>query len=261
MKDGKPTSEALILLANQVLNRNLDVLEGDVGGARRPDTLAVHLAGADTAEAPLDEEKTDAVHAGTAGAHGGGEVVAPDTVGDPLLLTVDDVVLAVGAELSLAIEAGDVATRIGLSDGEADPLVTGQDTGEDAVDEALLAELEEGRASDSETADEVPDETTGGSAADLIGDDQLVEEIPLLGGHALDRLAAGVLGGVVYTEETGEVASAAHLLVDFGIDQPVLIPLGDIGLNGGLDPLTNLGTEGSMGFVEVRGVVLWYAPS
>lgn len=44
-----PTLEALILLANQILDRNLDVFEGHVSSTARPDTLAVHASGVDTA--------------------------------------------------------------------------------------------------------------------------------------------------------------------------------------------------------------------
>jgi hypothetical protein len=75
----KLTPETLVLLAEEVLDGDLDVLESDVGGTAGPDTLAVHAAGADTAHVALDEQQADAVHAGAASADGGGEVVAPDT--------------------------------------------------------------------------------------------------------------------------------------------------------------------------------------
>ena len=97
---GHDDTETLVLLAQQVLDGHLDVLKGDVGGSAGPDTLAVHAAGADTLRA-LDQEKTHAVHALATRPHGSGEVVGPDTVGDPLLLAIDDVVLAILAELGL----------------------------------------------------------------------------------------------------------------------------------------------------------------
>ena len=43
------TLETLVLLANQVLNRDLDVLKSNIGGAAAPDTLAVHASRADAA--------------------------------------------------------------------------------------------------------------------------------------------------------------------------------------------------------------------
>lgn len=100
---GHDHSESLVLLADQVLHGDLDILEGDIGGATAPDTLAVHATGADTGEITLDEQKTEAVHARFAGADGSGEVVGPAAVGDPLLLAIDNVVLAILGQLGLAV--------------------------------------------------------------------------------------------------------------------------------------------------------------
>lgn len=86
--------EALVDLTEHVFNRDLDVFECNVGGAAAPDTLTVHSAGAD-AFSPLNQEQTDATHTRTACPDSRGEIVAPDTVGDPLLFSVDNEVLAV----------------------------------------------------------------------------------------------------------------------------------------------------------------------
>ena len=94
------TFEALVFLTDEVLDRDLDVLEGNVGCSATPYALAVHLAGGDTAGAALNEENTDTVHAGTTGTDGGGEVVTPNAVGNPFLFTVDNVVLAIFGKLS-----------------------------------------------------------------------------------------------------------------------------------------------------------------
>ena len=91
---GHDDLEPLVLLAEEVFDGDLDVFEGDVGGSAGTDALAVHPPGADAFGA-LDEEGGDAVHARPTGSDGGGEVVAPDAVGDPFLLAVDDVVLPV----------------------------------------------------------------------------------------------------------------------------------------------------------------------
>lgn len=250
---GHDDAETLVLLAEQVLNGDLDILEGDVGSTRGPDTLAVHAAGADTLTT-LDEEERDAVHAGAASADGSGEVVGPDTVGDPLLLTVDDEVLAILAQLSLASKVGDITSSIRLSNGQADTLVTAQDTGHDAVLEGLGTELHDGRAANTETTNQVPDETTGTSAGQLISDNHLVEEIPLLSRDRLD--ASSILCGVLHTQETGEVTATAHLLVDLLGDTLSLIPLGDKGLEIVLNPLADFVAESSVGLVEVRRRVL-----
>lgn len=257
---GHDDAEALVLLADEVLDGDLDVLERDVGRARRPDALAVHPAGGDTAEVTLDEQEGNTVHAGAAGADGDGEVVAPDTVGDPLLLAVDDIMLAILGELSLAGEVGDVRTGVGLGDGQADALVAVEDAREDTVDDRLLAELDQGGAADAEATNDVPDEATGPNAGELVGEDHLVEEIPLLGGDRLDGVLDVVLL-VVGAEETGEVAALAHLLVDVGGDLLLLVPFGDVGLDFGLYPLADFGAEGGVGLVEVGGVVLGYSVS
>lgn len=248
------TSETLVLLAEEVLDGDLDILKGDVGGSAGPHTLAVHATGADTLT-PLDEQQTHAIHAGAAGTHSSGEVVTPDTVGDPLLLTVDDEVLAILAQLGLAGQVSDVTAGVGLGDGKADALVAAQDAGEDAVLEGLGAELDDGRAADAETSDDVPYEAAGAGARQLVRQEKLVEEIPLVGGHRLDAVG-GILGRVVDTEQTSEVAATTHLLVDLLGHTLGLVPLGDIGLDLGLYPLTNLGAKGSMSLVEVGGVVL-----
>lgn len=98
--------EALVLFADQVLYWHLDVLECDVCGSGGPDTLAVHLAGADAAEVSFDQKDRDTIHPLAACPDGSSEVVTPDTVGDPLLLTVDDVVLAILRKLGLALQVG-----------------------------------------------------------------------------------------------------------------------------------------------------------
>lgn len=67
--------EALVLLADQVLHWHFDVFERDVRGAAGPHALAVHAARAHAAEAALDQQDGDAVHAFAAGADGGCEVV------------------------------------------------------------------------------------------------------------------------------------------------------------------------------------------
>ena len=89
--------EALIFFANEVFYGDLDVFKGDVGGARGPDSLAVHFASGDPRHSALDEENGDTAHAGLASADGDGEVVGPDTVGDPFLCKVNVSILHIKA--------------------------------------------------------------------------------------------------------------------------------------------------------------------
>lgn len=250
---GHDDTEALVLLAEQVLHRDLDILKGDVGGSGGPHTLTVHAAGADTGTT-LNEQQTDAVHALAASSDSSGEVVGPDTVCDPLLLTVDDEVLAILAELGLTRQVGNITTGIGLGNGQADTLVTGQDAGHDAILEGLGTKLHDGGAADSETSDQVPDETTRAGAGQFISEKHLVEEIPALGGNRLDAIG-DVLSGIMDAQETGKISTTTHLLVDFLGHALGLVPLSNIGLNFILHPLTNLGTESSVRLIKVGRVV------
>lgn len=252
---GHDDLESLVLLANQVLHGHLDVLEGNVGGTTAPDTLAIHLAGADAASLTLDKKDAQTVHTGLAGTHSGGEVIRVHTVGDPLLLAVDNVVLAILAELGLAAQVGNITAGIGLSDSQTDALVTGQNAGQNAVDKGLLAELHERWATNTEATDQVPDQATAASAGQLIGEQHLMEEIPVLWSHGLDTVGS-VLLLVLATQKTSQVATLTHLLVDVGRDLLSLIPLMDIRLDLALNPLTDLLAESSVCLVEVRRGVL-----
>ena len=49
------TFESLVLLSNQVLNRNLSVFKSDVSGTTAPNTLAVHTPSADTTVLSLNK--------------------------------------------------------------------------------------------------------------------------------------------------------------------------------------------------------------
>ena len=169
------TLESTILLPNEILNGNLDILEGYVCGTTAPDTLAIHLAGGNSTVLTLDEENTKTVHARLAGTNSRSEVIRPDTVCDPLLLSVNDVVLSVRGELSFAAKVGHITTRIGFRNSKTDSLVSSQNTGENSVHKRLLSELDDWRASDSESTDQVPDKTTAGCARQLVCQQHLVE--------------------------------------------------------------------------------------
>ena len=106
------TLEALILLTDKVLYGYLDVFKGDICCSAGPDTLTVHLARRDTAKVTFYEQNANTVHTRTTCPDSGGKVVAPDAVGDPLLLAVDDVVLAVFGQLGFACKVGNVTAGI-----------------------------------------------------------------------------------------------------------------------------------------------------
>jgi hypothetical protein len=65
-----------------------------------------------------------------------------------------------------------------------------------------------------------------------------------------------VLLGVLDTQQTGQVAALTHLLIYLVGDILGLIPLGDIGLDLGIDPFADFLTESGVRVVEVRRGVL-----
>lgn len=77
--------DALVLLAEQVLDGDLDVVKGDIGGSCGGGVRGLDGFGLD-ALAALDEHYAE----GLAGADADDEVVAEDAVGDPFLGSVDN---------------------------------------------------------------------------------------------------------------------------------------------------------------------------
>lgn len=77
--------DTLVLLAKQVFNGNLDVIKGDVGGTSGRRVRGLDSLGLDTL-ATLNEQHAEAL----ASVDTSDEVIAEDTVGDPLLGTVDN---------------------------------------------------------------------------------------------------------------------------------------------------------------------------
>lgn len=203
----------------------------------------------------LNQQQTHAIHTWPARAYGSGEVVTPHTVGNPLLLAIDDIVLTILAQLRLARQVRNVRACIGLSNGQADTLVTIQNARQNSVLEALLAKLDQRRAADAKSTNDVPDKPAGANAGDLIGDEHLVEEIPVLGRNGFVAVVNIVLlvGGA---EQAGQVTTTAHLLVDCRRDLLLLVPLGHVGLDLVVDPFADLGAESSVGLGEVRRMEL-----
>lgn len=259
---GHDDLETLVLLAEQVLHGDLDILHGDPGRAGRQHTLSVHSSGLKTLHASLEQQNRDTVHAraGATGSDGNSEVVSPDTVGDPLLDTVDNVELSVGGLLGGSGDVGNIGASVGLSDTQTDSLGTVEQAGEDSLLKGLLGELDHGRQTNTVATKQVPGETSGASSHDLVGDDELVEHVVLLNGHR-GGLDVGVLGQLLVggAERAGKVTSLAHLLEDLLGNLLLLIPFLNEGLNLLLNPLSDLVTQLGVGLLVV-GVVVAVVP-
>lgn len=218
--------DALVLLAEEVLGGDLDVVEGDVGGAGGGGVRGLDGLRLD-ALAALDQEDAEAL----LGAHAGDEVVGVDAVRDPLLRTVDDVVLAVGGLGGGGAQAGDVGAREGLGDGQAHVLLAA----EDLVHEGLLARLVLHVVHDAGQADDHAGELAVLEAArvgphPLLRDDHVVEVVELLAAHdaAEEVDAVQVLAGPQAHVQDAGLGHAVHeVLADV-----LAVGLAGLGLGG-----------------------------
>lgn len=178
------------------------------------------------------------------------------TVSDPLLLTVDNVVLAILTEFSLASQVRDITARIRLGDGQADTLVTAQDARHNAVNQLLLAVLQHWRASDSESAEDIPYDTATAASGKFVGDDELVELVPLFRINALHDVLGEVLGVSLSTHQTSQVTLVTECFVNPLGHFLCGVPVVYIWHNFSLDELSNLGAEIGVRLVEVVRMVL-----
>ena len=104
--------EALVLFANEIFHWDFDIFESNVCGAATPYTLAVHLTGRDAPKTALDEQHGDTPRTWSTSPDSRGEVITPDAIGDPLLLTIDNVVFTIFRKLGFTCQIRDVASRI-----------------------------------------------------------------------------------------------------------------------------------------------------
>mmetsp|Transcript_75453 Transcript_75453/g.233414 ORF Transcript_75453/g.233414 Transcript_75453/m.233414 type:complete len:314 (+) Transcript_75453:100-1041(+) len=132
--------ETLVLLADQVGQGHLHLVELHVGGAAGPHALAVHALGGDARHAlALQQQHGDAAHARAAGAHGHSEEVREHAVGDPLLVPVHHVVVTL--PLGRGPDARNVASGAGLRDVQADDLLPHEAGRGDSLPHLLTAEV------------------------------------------------------------------------------------------------------------------------
>mmetsp|Transcript_20160 Transcript_20160/g.35830 ORF Transcript_20160/g.35830 Transcript_20160/m.35830 type:complete len:219 (+) Transcript_20160:509-1165(+) len=150
--------KALVLLSQQVRLWNLDVVKGDVGGARRPNTGALHLPRLHARHVLLHEEEAQAAHASSARTAGHGEVVSEDAVGDPLLLAVEYVV--VSFELGGGLQVGHIAACCRLCDGKAADFLTPQALWDHALLHLRGGMVVDGRQADGGSSSHSPEKAS-----------------------------------------------------------------------------------------------------
>ena len=105
--------KALIFLAKQVLHRDLDILKFNVGRAGQAHTLCVNLTDANTWEGLFNQNGGNTRGTGAASANRYGEIISPDTIGDPLFDTINNVVLSVRSLFGGSFQAGNMEPASG----------------------------------------------------------------------------------------------------------------------------------------------------
>lgn len=136
----------MVFLSNQVLNRDLHVVQLDESSPGRDlprDFETAHVNPRVVFERDDKEGNACCSRTGGAGADGHGGVVGPDAVCDPFLGAVYNVVLPVGGFLGRSHDPGHVGAGLGFCDGDADSFSAQEDVGDDFFLEDGGAELED----------------------------------------------------------------------------------------------------------------------
>ena len=142
-----------------------------------------------------------------------------------------------------------------LSNCKTDALVSLENIRKNALNQFLLAELNKRWAADTKTTDQIPDKTSATSARNLIGEQHLVEEIPLLRRNALHAVFCEMCG-IVNAHQTSKIPPPTHGFVDAVGNLLVLFPFRDVWHDVFFDPLSDFGAEIGVGLVKVGRVVL-----
>mmetsp|Transcript_12214 Transcript_12214/g.23643 ORF Transcript_12214/g.23643 Transcript_12214/m.23643 type:complete len:546 (-) Transcript_12214:425-2062(-) len=248
--------ESLVLLSNQILHRDLHIIEGDERSAAAPHAHAVHLPRAHACELSGHQQKRETPEAGFSSPACDGEVVCKHSVGDPLLLPVEDVVLPVGGLRGSCGQIRNVAAGCRLCDAQADELVSVQTGLHHPVLQGLGAPVEDGRESDRETAKQPPRQPSTASSANLVNDDTPVESVEFFGLDSSGNLRACILHRGPVGANGGLQDPCCSRAFEEGLGELLrLVPRVDLPCHLGLDPLSNCAPHRLVGVVVVPRVV------
>mmetsp|Transcript_6414 Transcript_6414/g.11743 ORF Transcript_6414/g.11743 Transcript_6414/m.11743 type:complete len:221 (+) Transcript_6414:473-1135(+) len=154
-------AKALVLLADQVGQGNLHLVELHVGRPTRPDALAIHSLGGDPRHSLLQEKHGNAPHALATRAHGAGEVVGEDPVGDPLLVAVDNVEVTFPS--CRGLDSRNVAASVWLRDVQGDDLSPHEAIRCYTFLHLICAKVQDRRKANLQALNQAPQNTTAGT--------------------------------------------------------------------------------------------------
>jgi len=248
--------DTLVLLAEEILNGYLDVVVGNVGGSSGRGIGGLDGLGLDTL-ATLDEQHTEAL----VGLDAGNEIVGEDTVGDPLLGSVDDIVLAVGGFDGGGTEAGNIGAREGLGDSQANLLLAAENLIRDALLHCrILAEVKNAGKANDHTSHVAILEAAAGGADLLLRADHVVEVVKLLAVNSTTQQVNAVEmfpGPHSHVKDT----SLGHLIDQLLADQlPGALLLQRLRCDMLIGELTHRTLEASVAVLKVRGLELGSEP-
>ena len=135
---------SFVLLADDVLHWHLDVTHFDVCSPGRPNTRAIHLPTRNTRHALLKQDERQTFVTRAAGTHDDREEVSENAVRNPLLLSINDVMLAVGSLFGGGTDVGDITSSCGLGHAETDDFFAFQDWGHDPLLHRLASPFVDG---------------------------------------------------------------------------------------------------------------------
>lgn len=200
--------DTLVLLAEQVLGRDLDVIKGDerrTGGSR---VTSLDEFGLDALAALNEQDAQTFIRL-----HGRDEVVTEDTVGDPLLGTVDNIMFAIGSLLGRGAQPSDITTGESLRDGQANLLLTAKALVCDLLFKRLVVgEVQHCGQSDDHAGHETVLESSSTGAGHLLTHDQVVEVIEFLRLDYTTEERGAVLQVLAGSQTHVQNASLGHAL-------------------------------------------------
>ena len=173
---GEDDSQTSVLLSKHVLDRYLDVVEEEMSSPSCGRVLRSDGSGLNSLAPRHQEDGETVLRLAT-----DREVIRKASVGDPLLRSVEDKVLAIRSPLSSGLHPCHVRSCKCFTDSERDDLLSAQDLVSNLLSECLGSEVENGGESNDGSSLNTVSVSSASSSHKLLRDDQLVEVVELLG--------------------------------------------------------------------------------
>mmetsp|Transcript_20169 Transcript_20169/g.28269 ORF Transcript_20169/g.28269 Transcript_20169/m.28269 type:complete len:335 (-) Transcript_20169:298-1302(-) len=248
--------ESLVLLSNEVLNWNFHILKGNVGCSRSPDTRAVHLACGNSRERSFNKKERNTSHSRSSSSNSHSEVVSPNTVGNPFLLSIDNVVLSISSLGSSGSEVSNITSSSRFGDSQANNLLSRKAVSTDLVLKVFGTKLHHRRKSNAQTSTETPNNTSRSTSAELIHHYQFVEVFNFFWFDSSNNVRSNVLCWPWRTNNQRKPSSLEGFGIDFFWKLLSFIPFVNKRQDFFGHPLSHGSSNSAMRFV-----VVWAVPS